>query len=1282
MANNNLLKKIAPVVLSATVAMTGMPSAAFAAEFSDEEVVLDERAEDEATDVEIEDTEVDAAEDEADITIEDAEENTEDTEADTTEETSGAEDVFGAEGEADAFAADGEETPAESEFVYGTANIPYADFFYGEMNDVQQNTEMQLDAADPVTEAGYREEGMYDAVTSCTNNKSKKYETSYYTENTENGSVTLEGIRDVNIAVPKSLYNDALKAVEEGKSCSNQLLTIIGNLQNVSETAPESGEYKVLNGNGTLTAMKTETKELKINSSISTSSAWGNYEVIVEFGDENPDQPKTANMMGVIFETSDGEKYGMEHSQNLWLKTGKIAFAVKDGFVEPHGNTIDAKRSQGLEGKTIKKITYLVKDGADIVIPTNLLCKYKLADGQGITGPEEKVAYQRGYGRTNVQMTYQVPETSSYKLSSVKYDGNELEQGAYAGYTYDEDKKMLTVNGDTWSNSTTGVGTYTLTFTDQSEAPYEDITVPIVLSADETKVQFAIQDNKLVKIDPNGDAATYEVKDYIKNITSIKIDGQALGGRKANISEIAKTVFNENTGAVNFDAKVNNTAVFAKGDGGSYNVEITAAGFNDVTGTVTQDSGEYKYVYAGLTWDQYWASEGVYEATNTSASEDKDRRGESDMGGFDAVTRATANHGLHRGSFQTMATVYDVNGKSYELAGWKDKTTMILTDGNTVSCSKGKINGADVAEYTVTGLKYIPVKVKTADYDAFKKAFKVVENGEKLFGGYAENNLSAYEETAEVNANTNGLKTATKTADGFTFSARANGTTSGLKGEALKTADGITTKMKPGSGSYGEFLRVDLTGNYGGLGGAMQAVKWTYYGDDDTYSNALQSYGTKFAADNWMHKFHGIQLGLTDSVRCKLPADTDGTGYWEVTVYGLGYSDYTFRFQATDENIAKPAGDADSTPLKNIIAEAKALKEADYTPDSWDTLVNELEECEDMLANIANQTQYGIEEQIGHLREAIDGLVKAELKLNATSGTLYTQDKTSTTLKATTNLEGTVTWKSSNTKVATVDSKGVVTAKAAGTANITATLGGKTATYKVTVKNAMTINKTAVTVYAGGTPAKYTLKATSALGGTVKYATNNKNVATVDSKGVVTAKKAGTAVITATAGKCKVTCKVTVKNPGIAVKAAASTIYTKGQTATKITVTKIGVSGNAKFTTSDRRIATVDSRGVVRARKAGNARITVQVGKYKKVVTVRVRNASLKLARTAATVRRGKTTRIRVSAVPSGKVTYTSSNKRIATVTSRGVVKGIRRGTATITVKCNGMIARFKVTVK
>lgn len=1199
MANKNLLKKIAPVILSATVAMTGMPSAAFAAEFSDEEVLLDGSAEDEEADVEITDEDAAADNTDTDVTVEDAEE--EDTETVDEEENTEAEDAFGTEGDVDAFSAEGEADAVSGDFVYGTANVPYADFFYGEMNDVAQNATMQLDAADPVTAAGYREEGMYDAVTSCTNSKSKRYDTSYYTENTENGSVILEGIKAVNIAVPASLYNDAKKAIEEGKSCSNQLLKIVSSLENVSETAPASGEYKILNGDGTLTAMTTETKELNVESSITASSPWGNYQVSVEFGNNNPDQPTTANMMGVIFETSDGKKYGMEHSQNLWLRTGEIAFAVKDGFVEPHKNTIDSKRSAGLEGKTITKITYLVKDGADIVIPTNLLVKYKLADGQGITGPEEKVVFTNNtFTPTKVQLTYNVPEGSSYKLTSVEYGGQVLSEGSYNDYTYDDSTKVLSVYGGVFAK--TGVGTYTLTFTDSSAAPYEDITVPIVLSADDTKVTFAIQNNKLVKVDPNG-STTYEVKDYIKNITAIKVDGQALGGRKANISEIAKSVFNESTGAVNFDAKVNNTAVFAKGDGGSYEIELTSSGFNTVTGTVAQDSGEYKYVYAGLTWEQYWEAEGVYEATNTSSSDKKDRRNESDLGGFDAVTRATANHGLHRGSFQTMATVYDANGKTYALAGWKDKTTMILTDGSTVSCSKGKINGIDVTEYKVTGLKYIPVKVKTADYDAFKKAFKVVENGEKLFGGYAENSLSAYEETAEVNANTNGLKTATKDGDTFTFSARANGTTSGLKGEALKTADGITTKMKPGSGSYGEFLRVDLTGNYGGLGGAMQAVKWTYYGDDDTYSNALQSYGTKFAADNWMHKFHGIQLALTDSVRCKLPADTDGTGYWEVTVYGLGYSDYTFRFQATDENIAKPAGDADSTPLKNIIAEAKALKEADYTPDSWDTLVNELEECEDMLANIANQTQYGIEEQIGHLREAIDSLVKAEFKLNQTSATLYSG--AAVTLSATTNLTGDITWKSSDAKVATVDAKGNVKAVNAGTATITATLGKVSATFTVTVKN-----------------------------------------------------------------------------PSITAKADSSVIYTKSKTTTKINVVKDGVTGNATFRSSNKKVATVSANGTVKAKKAGKVNITVQVGNYKQVVKITVKKPTMKLTKSSAKLKKGKKVTIKVKAAPVSKVTFKSSNKKVATVSSKGVVKAKKKGTATITVKCNGITKKFKVTVK
>ena len=78
---------------------------------------------------------------------------------------------------------------------------------------------------------------------------------------------------------------------------------------------------------------------------------------------------------------------------------------------------------------------------------------------------------------------------------------------------------------------------------------------------------------------------------------------------------------------------------------------------------------------------------------------------------------------------------------------------------------------------------------------------------------------------------------------------------------------------------YGDFIRVDINGDYGDLGAHMYAVRWDYYGDGDT---VLATYGTKFAADNWMHKSMGIQLGLTKSDRCQLPEGTDGYGRWDV----------------------------------------------------------------------------------------------------------------------------------------------------------------------------------------------------------------------------------------------------------------------------------------------------------------------------------------------------------------------------------------------------------------
>lgn len=631
----------------------------------------------------------------------------------------------------------------------------------------------------------------------------------------------------------------------------------------------------------------------------------------------------------------------------------------------------------------------------------------------------------------------------------------------------------------------------------------------------------------------------------------------------------------------------------------------TEEAFSDAS----QLKGEYQYVYAGLTWGEYWASEGVYNAGDTSSSDEPDLKGEADKGAFDTVTRATANHGLHRGSYQTEATIVAEDGTRFDVSYWKDGgKTIVLTDGSEAAWNRGTVtkDGKDyeMNHYEVYGLKYVPVAVKTADFADFCKKYNVVQAGGTISGGYGEMNLQSYVGlVADVTADTNGLKYAEKNGDSFTFTARkSDGTASGIKDQALKTATGIEPQVKAASGSYGEFLRVDLLGNYGDLGANMQAVRWDYYGDDSTYTKPLASYGTKFAADNWMHKAMGIQLGLTHSKRCKLPGGTDGTGYWKLTVYALGYNDYTYTFQATAENIVEPQVEpTDFTDLKAEVETAKALKQADYTVATWKSFAGELAEAEEVIAK-TDASQAEVNEALSHLQAAEKELVKVTAALNKKTAALYTGKTVN--LKATSNdKDAKATFTSSNTKVATVSSTGVV-------------------------------------------------------------------------KGV----KAGTATITASYGNAKATCKVTVKAPSVKFAKKTATVY-KGKTAT-VKATLTGVS-SVKYTSSNKKVATVNSKtGAVKGLKAGTVTITATSGKLKATYKLTVKNPTFSLTKSSATIKKGKTTIIKSKAAPAGKVTYTSSNKKVATVTSKGVVKGIKKGKATITVKCNGITKKFVVTVK
>lgn len=758
-----------------------------------------------------------------------------------------------------------------------------------------------------------------------------------------------------------------------------------------------------------------------------------------------------------------------------------------------------------------------------------------------------------------------------------------------------------------------------------------------------------------------------EVSDYEAAAGEVA-DAEEIAAEDQNADEITEESAAENTeeeasGADEFTAAEDETEAFADSD---------------------ELQGEYQYVYAGLTWAEYWASEGVYAAGDTTSSEELDGHKELDKGAFDTVTRATTNHGLHRGSFQTETTIVAEDGSRYPIATWVDRNTIKLTDGKTVGFKKGTITKADgttvdMDHYEVYGLKYVPVAVRTEDYAAFCQKYNVVTNDGVLEGGYGEVQLSAYTATAAVTADTNGLKYAVKNGDSFTFEARKTGADSGIKDQAQKTATNVTPTVKDASGSYGEFLRVDITGDgYGDLGANMQAVRWDYCGDDATGTKVLRSFGTKFAADNWMHKAMGIQLGLTDSLRCQLPEGTDGTGYWRLTVYALGYADYSFVVQATDANIVKPAENpADTTALTKEVETAKALAENDYTKESWTAMQTELQEAEELLAR-EDATQAEVDEALEHLKAAEAALVKVTVTLDKTSATVYTGKTAS--LKTTSNdAAKTVTYTTSNNAVVTVSSTGVVKGVKAGTAVITATCGNAKATCKVTVKTStIKFAASAASVYTGKT---VTVKATATPSATVTYTTSNKAIATVSSTGVVKGIKAGTVTITATTSTgLKTTCKVTVKAPSVKFAKSSAVVYT-GKTAT-VKATLAGVS-SVTYKSSNTKIATVNSKtGTVKGIKAGTVTITATSGKLKATYKLTVKNPTFTLTKSSATIAKGKTTTIRSKATPVSTVTYTSSNKKVATVTGKGVVKGISKGKATITVKCNGITKKFVVTVK
>lgn len=643
---------------------------------------------------------------------------------------------------------------------------------------------------------------------------------------------------------------------------------------------------------------------------------------------------KGQKVYAVVVTDTDGNSYGLRHIAEIW-------HAIELGF----------ESDSALVGKTISAVTYYTDDG---VIKLNLEKKLY-------------VPYIAKDAKAEVAEPSADAESTTFSLSGFPKD-------------FEPDVKVpkgMNHSGNTITFNSALPGSYKVTVSD-AKGKYADVTASFTVSTSKVAAKYDSESVSLKAADGANDAA---LANYLKNITSVKVGDKEYAATDKDAVTIIKK-----DGKIDEDAKSDGEALFA--DGKEKTLIVSATGYPDLKFSYTPT---YTYAYAAVPYDEYWKSEGVYlSGDNWKASSDvadrtlTDKEGkvtgyEHDKGAFDAVSRATTNHGLHRGSFQQSVVIHGTkNGEAYDYhpVSWSaekaDKGNIFLdADGSTYD--KTAIN---MTSYNITGIKYVPVKVSTNDFADFCTKYTVTQNGETLQGGFSEQNLSAYTAVAAVDSTTNGLKAVTKDGSSFSFSKRQTGSGSGIKGEALKTADGnIKPEAKEYSGSFGEMLRVDLdntkndTKYYGDLGAHMQTVVWKYYGNGE---DVLATYGTKFAADNWMHKFMGIQLGLTDSLRAKLPDGHDGTGKWTITIYALGYSDTTYTVNVTTDNLTKPVEkmtEEQKQTLTELADKAKKYLNSESTQYPSDVPQEELQKHYDEAIALVSKTDASEAEAAGLIKE-------------------------------------------------------------------------------------------------------------------------------------------------------------------------------------------------------------------------------------------------------------------------------------------------------------------------
>ena len=295
---------------------------------------------------------------------------------------------------------------ADGDKVYGTLNIPYADFYSAEI------------------ESAYD----VDAVSSATTSKWAMNEAGKLVAGTYNdGNGTILGVTfpvEVDSADVDKLEKYGFAKLDE-KPVAYKEVSVSGDMLTVSKLVDTNGEQNVSG-----------------SAEVSTSTRYGDYQLNIK------GYPEETDLYGVIVNTKEGDKYALRHLENIW-RAGQISWSAGITTKEVHGNELKYDNYTSSIGKTVTSVTFITLDGYTTVdvgekyLPVKFAGEVKADDSSAGTG---KTSLSLTGFPNDYKENISVGEGFSVSGSEISYTN--AKPGKYTFTVTDENGKYAPMSGD------------------------------------------------------------------------------------------------------------------------------------------------------------------------------------------------------------------------------------------------------------------------------------------------------------------------------------------------------------------------------------------------------------------------------------------------------------------------------------------------------------------------------------------------------------------------------------------------------------------------------------------------------------------------------------------------------------------------------------------------------------------------------------------------------------------------------------------------------------------